>query len=133
METKKFYRDASDSKIAGVCSGIAHYFNIDVTLVRIATVVLFFIADNLSGVIFISYILTALIAPKANLSTKKAVPENKKSLHFSKTFIGGAFITVGILALANNFLPYEISMTGIIFPVAFLFLGLYLMFQGDKK
>lgn len=33
---KRFYRDPDDKKIAGVCSGVAHYFNVDVTLIRIA-------------------------------------------------------------------------------------------------
>lgn len=37
-KTKRFYRDADNKKISGVCSGIATYFNIDVTLVRVVFV-----------------------------------------------------------------------------------------------
>jgi len=37
---KKLYRDPADKKIAGVCSGLAAYFNIDPTLIRILFVVL---------------------------------------------------------------------------------------------
>ena len=29
------YRDTSDQKIAGVCSGLAHYFDIDTALMRV--------------------------------------------------------------------------------------------------
>ena len=29
------YRDTSDQKIAGVCSGLARYFDLDTTLVRV--------------------------------------------------------------------------------------------------
>lgn len=36
---KKLYRNPDDKKIAGVCSGLAEYFNIDVTLMRIIFVV----------------------------------------------------------------------------------------------
>ncbi len=32
---KKLYRSATDVKICGVCAGIADYFNIDVTLIRL--------------------------------------------------------------------------------------------------
>lgn len=32
MEGKKLYKSSTDKKIAGVCGGIAEYFNIDSTL-----------------------------------------------------------------------------------------------------
>jgi phage shock protein C len=32
------YRDTSDKKIAGVCSGLARYFDVDTTLVRVVFV-----------------------------------------------------------------------------------------------
>ena len=38
MEGKKLYKSSTDKKIAGVCGGIAEYFNIDSTLVRLAWV-----------------------------------------------------------------------------------------------
>ena len=34
------YRDTSDQKIAGVCSGLARYFDLDTTLVRVVFVAL---------------------------------------------------------------------------------------------
>ncbi|MBR3488692.1 MAG: PspC domain-containing protein, partial [Bacteroidales bacterium] len=34
-EIKKLYRNPRDKRIAGVCSGIAEYLNVDVTVVRI--------------------------------------------------------------------------------------------------
>ncbi len=41
-ETKRLYRVEKGSMIAGVCGGIAEYFNIDPSLVRIAAAALFF-------------------------------------------------------------------------------------------
>lgn len=35
----KLYRDVEHGKIAGVCAGLADYFSIDVTIVRIAVVI----------------------------------------------------------------------------------------------
>ena len=33
--SKKLYRSKSDQKLAGICGGIAEYFHIDSTLVRV--------------------------------------------------------------------------------------------------
>ena len=35
MNEKKLYKSSTDKKLAGVCGGIAEYFNIDSTLVRL--------------------------------------------------------------------------------------------------
>ena len=58
---KKLYRSPENKVIAGVCGGIAEYFDIDPTLVRLAWVL--FCALGGSGVI--AYIVAALIIPKA--------------------------------------------------------------------
>ena len=44
MERKRLYRNVNDKMLCGVCSGLADYFNIDPTLVRLAWVLLGFIA-----------------------------------------------------------------------------------------
>ena len=54
---KKLYRASIDKKIFGVCGGIAHYFGLDSTLVRLITVILVF-AGGLSLWV---YIIAALI------------------------------------------------------------------------
>ena len=59
MESKKLYKSSTDKKIAGVCGGIAEYFNIDSTLVRLGWVV--FCALGGSGLL--AYIIAALIMP----------------------------------------------------------------------
>ena len=50
----------TDKKIAGVCGGIAEYFNIDPTLVRVLTVILALIF----GGGFLAYLLAWVIMPK---------------------------------------------------------------------
>lgn len=35
MVVKKLYRSTTDRRIAGVCGGLAEYFNMDSTIVRI--------------------------------------------------------------------------------------------------
>jgi phage shock protein C len=50
-----------DKKIAGVCSGFAHYFQIDVTLMRIIWVVGVFVPPSIG---LIAYLFAWLIMPK---------------------------------------------------------------------
>jgi phage shock protein C len=38
--TRKLYRSRTDRKLAGVCGGLAEYFNLDATLIRVLFVVL---------------------------------------------------------------------------------------------
>jgi len=52
-----------DKKIAGVCAGFAHYFSVDVTLMRIIWLVLIFVPPSI-GVI--AYLLAWLVMPKGN-------------------------------------------------------------------
>ena len=58
---KKLYKSEYDRKIAGVCGGIAEYFNIDPTLVRLAWVILSCIG---MGTGIVAYIIAAIIIPK---------------------------------------------------------------------
>ncbi len=59
MEGKRLYKSATDKKIAGVCGGIAEYFNVDSTLIRLAWVA--FCALGGSGLL--AYIIAALVIP----------------------------------------------------------------------
>ena len=58
---KRLYRTTgSDAMICGVCGGIARYFEVDPTLVRVATVLLVAFA----GLSLWVYVIAALIMPK---------------------------------------------------------------------
>ncbi|RMF51829.1 MAG: PspC domain-containing protein [Bacteroidetes bacterium] len=60
MTEKRRLRKSRNKKIAGVCAGIAEYFNIDPTLVRIA----FVIGTIASGGPFLlAYLILAMIMP----------------------------------------------------------------------
>ena len=59
MNGKRLYRSESSRMLCGVCAGIAEYFNLDPTLIRLAWA-LFCILGG-SGVL--AYILAAIITP----------------------------------------------------------------------
>ena len=57
---KKLYKIEEGKKIDGVCGGIAEYFNIDPTIVRLAWAI--FCICGGSGIL--AYIICALIMPR---------------------------------------------------------------------
>ncbi len=62
-QTKKLTRSITDRKIAGVCGGLAEFFTIDATIIR----VIFVLATvfGMSGLII--YIAMALIVPEKSI------------------------------------------------------------------
>ena len=60
MNSKRLYRSRRDDMICGVCGGIAEYFDIDPTIVRLIAVVLIFGWG--SGLL--AYLVGAIIIPK---------------------------------------------------------------------
>ena len=57
----RLLRDPYDKVIGGVCSGIAHYFDIDPVIIRLVMVVLFLSA----GIGFLAYIIAWMVIPAA--------------------------------------------------------------------
>ena len=59
-ETRKLYRSKTNRQLAGVCGGLAEYFNLDTTLIRVLFVVLAVLGG--SGVVL--YIALWIIVPR---------------------------------------------------------------------
>ena len=57
---KRLYKSRTDVKLSGVCAGIAEYFGLDPTLIRLAWVV--FVLLGGSGIL--AYIACALVIPE---------------------------------------------------------------------
>lgn len=64
---RKFFRDREGKKIAGVCSGLALYLNIDVTILRI----IFLVAFIFGSAGFWVYLVLWIIAPEARTAAEK--------------------------------------------------------------
>ena len=60
-EPKRLYRSKDDRMISGVCAGIADYFGIDPTLVRLLFV--FGALGTVSG-LFWAYLIMAIVVPE---------------------------------------------------------------------
>ena len=60
---KRLYKSAMNKKLCGVCGGIAEYFDIDPTIIRLAWVVF----TLLGGSGIIAYIIAAIVMPSENI------------------------------------------------------------------
>lgn len=61
-EMKRLQRSTSNKMIAGVCAGIANYFNLDPTIIRILYVLMVFFA----GFGILLYLILWLVIPSDN-------------------------------------------------------------------
>jgi phage shock protein C len=77
---KKLYRSETDKKIAGVCGGLAEYFNIDATVIRIIFIILL-LPGGFPGLI--PYLILWVLVPVRPVINPDNVvdvdPENKAS------------------------------------------------------
>lgn len=130
---KRFYRSKNDRLIAGVCGGLAKYFEIDPVIVRGVFALLGFMGG--SGIVL--YILLAIITPEEGdpdvvestpqdaaedtiVETPPIGPRNKRRLF-------AIFIMVlGVLILLGNILPLAWLTWKIVGPCVIIALGLYL-------
>lgn len=66
-EAKQLFRDIEGAKISGVCAGFAHYFGIDVTIMRI----IWLLGMLITGffLMILLYIILALAMPKAKTTS----------------------------------------------------------------
>jgi len=142
---KKLYRSARQNVLAGVCGGIAEYFDIDVTLVRLGWVVLFF----LQGIGILLYIIAAIIIPRqpgysdgsaepgvngqeGNSSYRGEVPGRSNAV----LVIGLVMIGFGGLMLLNRIFPgwnilRELKILG--WPLILILIGVAVIYSSVRK
>jgi len=69
-ESKRLLRSKSDRQIAGVCGGLAEYFNVDATIVRLV----FVLFALMGGPGLLVYIVLALVIPEETGEKAKNSP-----------------------------------------------------------
>jgi phage shock protein C len=62
MNVKRLYRSGNDRMLAGVCGGLAEYFNIDPTVVRLLFVLLALVTVGFPMVL--AYFILYIIVPR---------------------------------------------------------------------
>ena len=86
---KRLYRSKTDKKLCGVCAGVAEYFGIDPTIVRVIWALLAFFY----GTSILLYVIMALVVPEQPAGGAfKSVPCNSRSaalpfLHYFRVLL----------------------------------------------
>ena len=69
-QPRKLYRSQTDRKVAGVCGGLAEYFNVDPTLIR----VLFIVLAVCGGAGLVLYLAMWIVVPDASKASHADPP-----------------------------------------------------------
>jgi len=146
---KRLYRSRKNRMIAGVCGGIAEYFNIDPVIVRLIVVALFFVG----GSALLAYIIAMIVIPyqpyeMASGDNKKATPAAatapaQASQVFSDAvplFLGIVLIIIGAVFLLHNmpvFDPFygwaRHFVRHFFWPSLLIIFGVFIIARGWKK
>ncbi len=102
---KRLYRSRSNRMIWGVCGGLANYFNVDSTIVRLIAVLFLF----LGGFAILAYIILAIVVPlePSKRAASQEVPERAgqervdDAQYSQSVAVGVVLILIGILFLAG--------------------------------
>jgi len=111
---RHLYRCRDDRRIAGVAAGVAEYFGLDVTLVR----VVWFVSIFFGFFTLVVYVGLALIVPLEPLTAEAAARQEalvvtgdgghqhaERRPGILTTWIGIGLVLLGLLALANVVIP----------------------------
>jgi len=153
---KKLYRSKKDCVIGGVCGGIAEYFDIDSTLVRLLAIAIFFLGG--SGII--AYIIGWIIIPqnpngntednsenkgeikgkikkgtdKANKKVEENLSEERSKGNSERNrniILGVIFIIAGLVFMGSTFFPWITWIAwGTFWPVIIIVIGLVIMIRA---
>jgi phage shock protein C len=131
METKKLFRSVNDNIIAGVCGGLAEYFQIDSLLIRIIFILL--AIGGGSGLLI--YLILWLVVPKEtekekdkSMAKEISARQDKKIKRKRINILGVVLILVGLTALWNQIFPKMVDWN-IFWPITLVFVGILLIFR----
>ena len=135
---RRLYRCRTDRRLAGVAAGVAEYFDLDPTLVR----VLWFLSIFLGGLGVLLYIGMAIIVPLEPLSAEDAAREatveadgHRHATHGSgrwTTALGIVLILFGSLAFIDRFLP-ALDVDHLVVPLGAIAIGALLVASAIRR
>ena len=144
MNRRSLYRCRHDRRIAGVAAGVAEYFDLDPTIVRLVWLVSIFFG----GFGLLLYILMAIIVPNEPLTEEELAAEASSAGASSgaphrharsgngglgMTFVGLALIVFGGLALANTFFVEWGYSASFVWPGFILAIGVLLVAAAVRR
>ncbi len=158
---KRLYRSRTDRMIWGVCGGLAKYFDIDPTIIRIIFVVLIFA----NGLGILAYIILAIVVPlegskatepkdaikenvaeikqtatelgheiRATFAGEEAKPEEATEVsRRRRNFFGIILIVLGVLFLMGSLNLFAWFKWSYLWPLILVAIGLIIIFSARRK
>lgn len=134
---KRLYRSRKERVLGGVCGGIAEYFGVDPTLVRLLAVILILAG----GAGIIAYIIAWIIIPEESeeekVEEKPVISKEKKEAERKDIeLIAWILIFVGLIWFCLHLLSWwwpSRFIARLIFPVALIIVGVLLLWERRKK
>lgn len=132
FKTKKLYRSQSNKMIAGVCGGIAEYFEIDPTLIRLIVVAI----ALFGGVGLLAYIAAIFIIPN-NPDESQSENSSENLIKDKSLFWGSLLIILGLFFLLRQTgLFYGLEFWRIpwqmVWAAFLIIIGLFLLLKRKK-
>jgi len=157
---KRLYRSRSDRMIWGVCGGLAKYFDMDATIIRVIAVLSIF----LGSVGIWVYIILAIVVPLEDSKAtepKDTIKENVEEMketaselgrelrsslaregepsavtegrHHRRNVLGIVLIVIGILFLLGNFNLFWWFRWGTLWPLVIVAIGALIIFGTRRR
>ena len=158
---RRLYRSQSDRMIWGVCGGLAKYFDIDSTIVRIIAVLLIFA----NGVGILAYVIIAIVVPleSSKVTTPKEVmqenvedmketaselgreirstlvgevgesEEEAKVHHRRRNILGIILVVLGVLFLLGSLNLFRWFHWGNLWPLILVAVGVLIIISAWRK
>ena len=129
---RRLYRNQTNKVIAGVCSGLGEYLNVDTTVVRLVWILLTF----LGGAGIIAYIVAYFIIPKKPIEASQATPPQIHDFTAVRIF-GFLFVGAGVAILLDNLdilsfhRRWHVSWE-YVFPGLLILAGIYFLTKHNK-
>lgn len=158
---KRLYRSRSDRMIWGVCGGLAKYFDMDPTIVRVITALSIF----LGGVGIWAYIILAIVVPLEGSKAaepKDTIKENVEEMketarelgreiqstlakgegesetttkirHRRRNTLGIIFVVLGVLFLLGSFNIFRWFNWGNLWPLVLVAIGVLVILSTRRR
>ena len=135
---KRLYRSRRNKIFAGVCGGIAEYFDIDPTIIRL----IFIVGLFSNGVGILAYLITLIIVPLPPEEAADHGEANGEETEVKKTSIqrvsekkryilGGILIFIGTAFFAEKYFRW--FDFDYLWPVLLVIIGCLIIFEGRKS
>ncbi|PQL95148.1 PspC domain-containing protein [Apibacter adventoris] len=132
---RQLYRDTDDKIIAGVCSGLAHFFGIEPIWFRLGLVLLILIAswyfNRVANTLVLIYIILWIIIPKATTTLEKLKMKGKPvNFDSIKKYIDKDEISEQTGKIKNNFSKASNEIGGFLESIFKILIKIIAIFTG---